>query len=233
MLTRDQVEQSLPATLKGAATQQFTDRINNIVSDPVVAEQIRDNFVSYTSVLKDGRFKTEDYLSAVTYVSFKLMGLSNQEAYMRTFPQRYQQLLAKNTSAKDISAYVSAYNKGKLVNLILEQTLVPSWVLNQDIFQKAINTQFELMTTAQSEKVRTEAANSILTHLKRPETKAINLNLGVNESSGLTELKAMMTDLAQRQREAIENGTPTKLIAAQPIVDAEYSEVDTDKTGTR
>lgn len=228
MLTRDQVEQALPPSLKGAATQQLTDRINNVVSDPVVAEHIRENFVSYTSVLSDGRFKTEDYLSAVTYVSYKLMGLSNQDAYIRTFPQRYQQLLAKNTSSKDIAAYVSAYNKGKLVNLILEQTLVPSWVLNQDIYQKAINTQFELMTTATSEKVRTEAANSILTHLKRPEVKAINLNLGVQENSGLTELKNLMTDLAQKQRSAIESGTPTQLIAAQPIVDGEYTDVAAD-----
>lgn len=231
MLTRDQVEQALPPNLKAAATQQFTDRINNLVADPVVAEQIRDNFVSYTSVLKDGRFKTDDYLSAVAYVSFKVMGMSNQDAYVRTFPQRYQQLLAKNTSSKDIAAYVSAYNKGKLVNLILQQTLVPTWVLNADTYQKAINTQLDLMMNAQSEKVRTEAANSILTHLKRPEVKEVNLNLGVQESSGLTELKSMMTQLAQKQIEAIESGTPTLQIAAQPIIEAEYVEVDPGKTG--
>ena len=231
MLTREQVEQALPPNLKSAATQQLTDRINNAVTDPVVAEHVRENFVSYTSVLQDGRFKTEDYLSAVTYVSYKLMGLSNQEAYARTSPSRYQQLLAKNTSSKDIAAYVSAYNKGKLVNLILEQTLVPSWVLNQDIYQKAINTQFELMTTATSEKVRTEAANSILTHLKRPEVKSINLNLGVQENSGLTELKAMMGQLAEKQLEAIQSGTPTQLIAAQPLIEGEYVEVDSGQAG--
>lgn len=233
MLTRDQVEQALPANLKNAATQQLTDKINNAVTDPVIAEQVRDNFISYTGVLRDGRFRTDDYLYAVTYVSYKLMGLSNQDAYIRTFPQRYQTLLAKGTSSKDIAAYVSAYNKGKLVNLILEQTLVPTWVLNQDTYQKAVNTQLDLMLNANSEKVRCEAANSILTHLKRPEVKSINLNLGVQESSGLTELKSMMRDLAERQKEAIESGTPTGLIAAQPIIDAEYSEIDTDKTGTR
>lgn len=225
------MEQALPPSLKTAATQQLTDRINNIVADPIVAEQVRENFVSYTSVLKDGRFKTDDYLSAVTYVSFKLMGDSNQDAYAKTFPQRYQQLLAKGTSSKDIAAYVSAYNKGKLVNLILEQTLVPTWVLNQSIYQQAINTQADLMLNANSEKVRSDAADSLLNHLKRPEAKAINLNLGVQENSGLTELKGMLTKLAEAQREAISNGTPTNLIAAQPIVDGEYVEADTGKTG--
>jgi hypothetical protein len=233
MLTREQVEQALPPNLKNAATQQLTDRVNNIVSDPLIAEQIRENFISYTTVLKDGRFKTDDYLSAVTYVSFKLMGLSNQDAYMRTFPNRYQQLLAKGTSSKDIAAYVSAYNKGKLVNLILDQTLVPVWVLNQDVYQKAINVQADLMLNANSEKVRSDAADSLLNHLKRPEVKAVNLNLGVQENSGLTELKDLLTQLAEKQRQAISNGTPTRLIAAQPIIEGEYTAVDSDQTGAR
>ena len=233
MLTREQVEQALPPNLKNSATQQLTDKINNIVSDPLIAEQIRENFISYTSVLKDGRFKMEDYLQAVAYVSYKLMGMSNQDAYIRTFPQRYQQLLAKGTPSKDIAAYVSAYNRGKLVNLILEQTLVPTWVLNQAVYQKAINVQAELMLTANSEKVRSDAADSLLNHLKRPETKSVNLNLGVQESSGLTELKGMLTQLAEKQREAISSGVPTNLIAAQPIIEAEYVELDTDQTGTR
>ena len=67
MLTREMVEKSLPANLKSAATQQLTDQINNIVSDPLIAQQVRDNFISYSSVLKDGKFKTEDYLHAVAY----------------------------------------------------------------------------------------------------------------------------------------------------------------------
>ena len=228
MLSVDEVAQALPANLKSAATQQLTDLVNNIVSDPLVAEQVRDNFIGYANVLKDGKFKIEDYVHAVTYVSFKLMGYSNQEAYYRTFPQRHQALLAKGASKKDISAYVSAYHKGKLVNLIMEQTLIPTWVLNQDIFQKAINVQADLMVNATSEKVRAEAANSLLTHLKRPEAKEVNLKLGVTEDPALGQLQEALRNLAVQQIDAIENGVPTRQIAAQPIVDAEYSEVDTD-----
>lgn len=221
MLTVQEVERALPANLKSAATQPFVDQINNIVSDPLVAEQVRDNFISYTKVLQDGKFKTEDYLHAVTYVSFKLMGLSNQDAYFKTFPARHQALVAKGTTAKDISSYVSAYNKGKLVNMILEQTLVPSWVLNQDIYQKAINTQAELMLTAQSELVRTQAANSLLTHLAKPKEAGPLVNIDMRENSGMTELKDMLRTLANRQQEAIQGGVSTKVIAEQAIVDAE------------
>lgn len=228
MLTKNEIEKALPPSLKSAATQQLTDMVNNITSDPLIAEQVRNNFISYASVLKDGKFKTEDYLNAVTYVSFKLMGMTNQDAYIKTFPQRYQALIAKGTSSRDIAAYVSAYNKGKLVNLILEQCLVPSWVLNQDLYQKAINVQADLMLTANSEKVRTDAANSLLTHLKKPEGKDFQISIDVNENSGMTELKNALTELAQSQRRAIESGTSPKEIAASKLIEAEYVEVDPD-----
>lgn len=226
MLSVQDVKQALPATLRSAATQELTDKINNIVADPIVAEQIRDNFVSYAAVLKDGKFKTEDYLHAVTYVSFKLMGYNNEEAYARTFPSRHQQLLAKGASRKEISAYVSAYHKGKLVNLIMEQTLVPTWVLNQDLFQRAINVQADLMINATSEKVRTEAANSLLSHLKRPEAKGLDIRMEVTDSSGMKELKDTLVKVAQQQQKAIESGITTREIAASPIYDAEYVDVE-------
>jgi hypothetical protein len=207
----------------------LVDMINNVVSDPVIAEQIRENFLSYTAVLKDVKFKTEDYLNAVAYVSFKLMGLSNQDAYFRTFPQRHAALVAKGTSSKDISAYVSAYNKGKLVNLILEQTLVPTWVLNADVYQKAINTQADLMINAQSELVRTQAANSILTHLAKPKAAGPLINLDMRENSGMNELRNVLTELATRQRDLIQNGqATTKEIADQRIIEGELSDGSVD-----
>ncbi len=225
MLTVDVVAKSLPANLKSAATQQFVDQINNIVTDPIIAEQVRENFISYTKVLQEGKFKTEDYLHAVTYVSFKLMGYSNQDSYFRTFPQRHQALVVRGTSAKDIAAYVSAYNKGKLVNLILEQSLVPSWVLNQDAYQKAINTQVELMQNAQSEMVRTQAANSLLTHLTKPKEVGPLINFDMRENSGMNELRDLLGKVASKQQEAIRNGTSTKDIANQAIIEGEAKEV--------
>lgn len=217
MLTVDTVVRALPPTLRGSVDQALVDKINNIVTDPLIAEQVRENFISYTSVLQDGRFKTEDYLHAVTYVSFKLMGMSNKDAYFRTFPARYQALVAKGTSDKDISAYVAAYAKGKLVNLIMEQSLVPTWVLNQDIYQKAINTQAHLMVNANSEMVRTQAANSILTHLAKPKEAGPLINFDMRENSGMNELRDMLKKVAEKQIEAINSGAATKDITGQII----------------
>ena len=217
-LTLHQVAHALPPNLKNNVTQQLVDNINNCVADPIMAEAIKDNFLSYTQVLSEGKFKTEDYLSAVMYVSFKLMGMTNQDAYARTFPARYRTLLNNGTSAKDISSYVSMYNKGRLVNLILEKSLIPTWVLNQHIYQKAINVQADLMSNANSEMVSMQAANSILTHLAKPKEVGPLINLDLREGSGLNELKATLTQLAQQQRDLIGQGVTTKSIADQGLV---------------
>lgn len=219
LITLGGLSKALPANLKQSATQELVDKLNSISSDPVVGENIRDNFISYTRVLQSGKFRTEDYLNAVQYVSYKLMGDTNKDAYFRTFPQRYQALLAKGTTDKDISSYVSAYNNNKLVNLILEQSLIPSWVLNQDLYQRALSVQAELMTSAFSEKVRCDAANSLLSHLTKPKETGPLLNIDLRESSGMTELKEAMKALAQKQLDVLSKGGTVKQIAEHNIMD--------------
>lgn len=218
-LTLDNVKRAVPAKLKDSIEQSFVDKLNNLANDPIVADQIRNNFISYAHVINDGKFSIEEYLSAVKYVSFKLMNLTNVDSYARTFPQRYSGLLAKGTSQKDIASYVSAYNRGKLVNLILEQTLVPSWVLNQDIYQKAINTQAELMNNAKSERVKCMAADSILKALAKPEAAGPLVNIDMKESSGINELKQALVELAANQKKSIEKGilTPKNIVEAEII----------------
>lgn len=219
-ITKELVARALPGNLKSAATDQLADMINQISADPLIAEQIRENFLSYASVLKEGKFKVEDYLNAVAYCSYKLMGDSNQDAYFKTFPQRYANLVAAGRTPKEISAYVSAYAKGQLVNKIMEQTLVPSWVLNQHMYQAALNTQFKLMTNEDvSPKVRSDAADSLLTHLAKPKEAGPLINIDMGETSGMNELKDALARMAQQQQTLINAGVSTKEIAAQDIVD--------------
>lgn len=225
-ITKELVARALPGNLKSAATDQLADMINQISTDPLIAEQIRDNFLSYTSVLKDGKFKVEDYLNAVAYCSYKLMGDSNQDAYFKTFPQRYANLVAAGRTPKEISSYVAAYAKGQLVNKIMEQTLVPSWVLNQHMYQAALNTQFKIMTDEDvSPKVRSDAADSLLTHLAKPKEVGPLINIDMGETSGMNELKDALARMAQQQQTLINAGVSTKEIAAQDIVDVTPKEI--------
>ncbi|QDH84619.1 hypothetical protein Axy22_072 [Achromobacter phage vB_AxyP_19-32_Axy22] len=218
MLTQEQIIKALPANLKVAVTPEFVDLVNNVTQDQLAAEHIRENFISFAHVMKEGKFKTEDYLNAVAYVSYKHMGLSNKDAYFKVFPGREQALVARGVSSKDIAAYVSAYHRGKLVNLIMEQSLVPMWIVNQDNYQKAINVQVDLMQNAVSEKVRCDAANSILTHLAKPKEAAVAINVDLRQNSGMEEMQATLRQLAQQQQVLIQNGVNTSVITGSNLV---------------
>ena len=206
-LTIEQFKTALPDKVKKSINQELIDQINNTLADPEMFEAYRDNLLSYTRVMADGRFKISSYIDAVRYVSHKLMGCTNIEAYTKTFPDKYQRFIQQGVSSKDIASYVTAYNKSKLVNLIFEQTLIPSYVLNQDLYQKALNVQAELMLDDSiSPKVRSDAANSLLTHLKMPETQKVELEIGMKEDSSIQALRATTLELARQQRMMMEAG---------------------------
>lgn len=216
MITVSDLEQALPKALQSAATPALATKINQISNDPDAAQAIRENFITYASVLKEGRFKTEDYLNAVAYISYKMMGHSNQDAWKRTFPSRYASMVAAGKSDKEISSHVSHYNKNKLVGLVREQCIIPPHVLYNDVLHRAIVTQAELMQdTKVSPKVRSDAANSLMTHLKPPEKKEVALSIGVEESDGMKELKEMLANLAKKSQDLIAQGMNTAAIAEQ------------------
>lgn len=227
-LTVTDLKQALPANLKRSANQALVDKINSVTNDPIVAEHFRDNFITYAGVLQEGRYKTDDYINAVMYVSHKLMGKTNQDAYAATFPKRWQELAARGTSTKDISSYVSAYSKGKLVNAVLEQSIVPTWVLNQDAHQKAINTQVRLMTTAKSELVQQQAANSLLTHLAKPQAAGPLVNIDMREDAGMAAMMKQINELASAQRNAVQNGASTVSDIAGSVLIEHEKEEDQD-----
>lgn len=219
VLTVEQFKQVLPSQFKTTVNQELIDNINKTLSDPEMYEYYRDNVLSYAHVMREGKFKMDDYINAVKYCSHKIMGGSNIDAFVKTFPDRYQNYLANGLNSKDISAHVTAYNKNKLVNLILEQSMIPSWVLNQDMYQKALNVQCELMMTANSEKVRSDAANSLLTHLRPPEVTKVELDIGLKKDSAMEDLKSTLTELALKQQQFIGAGvTHLTEVAKQKLV---------------
>lgn len=228
LITLEEVRASVPTKLQSVVSQSLVDKLNYLNSEvPEAAENIRDNFITYVDVLQEGKYKLEDYLNAIKYVSFKLMNKTNRDAYRLTFPDRFRRMKESGNAEKDIDSIISAYNRNKLVNKIYEKTIIPSWILNQDAYQEAINTQVRLMRTASSERVQAMAADSILNHLKRPEniTQA-QLNINVGTGSFIDELQKNLVNLAQSQKELIKSGVSTKEIAEQRIiVDVEPEEV--------
>lgn len=213
---------ALPDNIRKTVTDEVINGINAAVSDPQFYEYYRNNLLSYGHVLKEGKFTVKQYSAAVRYVSYKLMGLTNQEAWMKTFPDKYQYFAQKGTSAKDISSYVHAYHNTKLVNLVMEQSLVPVHVVGRDLFWKALQVQAELMQTATSEKVRSDAANSVLNTLRPPETKKMELDINHKDDGTLEALRAATQQLVDQQANAIATGLHTAgQVAGYRVIEAE------------
>ncbi len=219
MLTLKEVQDSLPVGQRGHITQDMVNQLNQLSKDPNEARYIRENFVTFAQVLSEGRFKLGDYVRAVMYVSHKIMGKSNLDSYKATFPDRHTKMVSDGLQPKDIASYVSAYNKGKLVNLVYERAAIPTWVLNQDMFQSALNIQYEIMNDVSvSDKVRVEAANSLLTHLKKPENNKAELKIDIAMNDGMQALEQRLAEMASTQMKVIEGkAMSVQDVAAMPL----------------
>jgi hypothetical protein len=219
LMTEEQFKAAMPVTIKKNINPAIIDDINNALLDSETREQFKENLLSYTSVMKEGRFKITGYINAVKYVSFKLLGSTNKDAYIKTFPDKYVNFLACGVPQKDIASYSTAFNGSKLVQLIFAQSMMPTHVLNAPMFQEALNTQADLMMTAKSEKVRSDAANSLLTHLKPPEVAKVELDVTLKQDESIKELAKTTMELARAQRLAIEAGARTpKAIAESNVI---------------
>ena len=218
-LTQAEVKAALPPHLHSAATPAFVDKLNNIAADPETAREVEQNFISYSKVLMEGKYKTEDYLNAVAYTTYKLLGHTNQDAFNFTFPDRVRRMVAAGYDKQKQSSFVAAYHKGQLVSSILQQAIIPAFVLHQSKFHDAINTQHEIATDVNAlNKDRVAAADSLIKALTPPQAKEVNVNLGVQQSSGMAELQETIRALALEQREFIANGGDVHQIAASKLI---------------
>lgn len=226
-ITLDLLRQSLPRSQRGLATQELVDRMN-AATNGEEADILRENLLGYIEVLQEGKFKITDYISAVKYCSYKLMDKTNRTAWALTFPDRFTRLMADPTLCEEIDSYVTAYNKGKLVNLIMAQSLTPVSVLNAGLYQKVINNQFTLAMTAKSEMVRAQAGASLLNALKPPETQKVKVDVNVKHDSSVELLQEAMMKLVETQQQAIGQGVPLQQIAAQKLITLDEEVIDVE-----
>ena len=213
-LTEEEFKEALPKGMRKGVNPLLMMSINNTLAEEEEWEQYRENLLGYANVLSQGKFPITKYLQAVRYAGYKFMTMTNREAFNRTFPEKQKRWDAQGVTLKDQSSYHTAFNKSKLVVLIMGQAMIPTHILNQDIFQQAINTQASIMNdTKVSPMVRMQAANSLLTHLKAPEVKKIELDIGVTTTTVQEDYRLVMNQMAEKQLEWMEKGGDVKEIA--------------------
>ena len=227
-IPEEALRRALPAHVRGNLTEEMVENLNNIVADDAYKEIFRENLLGYTTVIKEGKFKLQDYVNAVRYITYKAMGSKDIDAYAKTFPDRYQRLVEEGTSNKAISAYASAYKKTKLVQTMFEQSMIPVHIANADIFQAAVNEQAHLMVHAKSEKVRSDAADSLIRHLKPPETKKMEVDITQKQDDSIGALREVTEQLVKQQQAMLENNTLTADQVAKSKLHANVIEEDAE-----
>lgn len=221
MLTVPEVLSIVPRQHKSKITQEFIDTLNGMVKDPTMAEVYQKNVITYADVLRDGRFKLTDYFNAVMYVSYKMMGLGNLAAYQKVFPDKCKDMVARNMPQKDMQAYAAMFNKNKLVTLIYEQTLIPDHIMYASVRHRAIAAQANLLNSS-NEHVVQKAADSLMNHLKAPESAKISIEMGAKDSGVLSDLTNALNVLSRKQSDAIAVGSHSvKEIAHSRIIEGE------------
>lgn len=212
-------------------TQDLVDKLNDWGKDPKLMESYGENVLSYINVLKEGKFKITDYMNAVRFVSYKLMGYSDIDAYIITFPERYERLLADGVPREDMSPYVSAYKKNALVVKIFEQTVIPIHVLNNHMAQDSLNELMKIGLHGRSEMARVVALSKVLDKTDAPETKKMQLDMNVNTGDAIADLRTMLSEAANEQLEYIEKGRIDlkTLGALKPKSEDDVIEVDVDE----
>jgi len=234
-LTLDQLKACAPLKIRKNITQDMCNLVNSACDDENEREIFRENILTFSDVLMEGKWKYQSYIDAVKYVSHKMLGNGNTLAWSKVFPKRYQKMIDAGYSSKDISAHTTQFNQRPIVTKIMERTLIPIHVLNSDILQEAIRVQAFLMKNAKSETVRTKAAANLIENLKAPETLKVDLKVGVSNDT-VEDLREVTRALAVEQRRMIESGGMTAQGIAEmevikkeeEIVEAEFVEMEPD-----
>jgi len=229
MLTLEAVQKLVPKQQRTLITKEFLNRIERSVKRHDEAEEIKKNYISYLHVLKTGRYRMDDYLNAVTYVTFKLLNYTNINAYAATFPERY----ARITRDKgQVDAYASLYNSNKLVNEIYAQTVIPTHILNAPLHQEALSTLAGVIKDPDIKGlVKVKACEAILEYTKAPTIIESKLTIGIEQQQTISDLRQVTEQLADTLKVALQEGkTNLRHVADMNIVDVdEYEEVDEEE----
>lgn len=195
--------------------------------DSVMREHYRDNLVGVIDVIKEGeRIKFADYVKAVKFCSYKMAGYTDTRAYSLTFPERIERMAREGISNANLYVYANSYAKNKVVVEIMAKLMVPTHIMYQDYFHMAVKTQVEIMTDDKvSPKVRSDAANSLMTHLKQPEIKQAELSINTNDSGIINQLSEALNNLSKGHKELLSQGRTTlKDISEAVIIEVEKDE---------
>lgn len=178
-------------------------------SNPAIAEHFRNICINVMDSMygNGSRINLQDYLNAALFVTYRNTGDTKVKAYTKTFPDRVQRMQREGQSMTHLNSYADTYSKNQCVIDIQAKMLLPTHIVCHDLFYEAMRVTVDIMNDDKvSPKVRVDAANSIMNHTKQPEIKKQELDIKINDSNEIEQLKQALFDLSAKQRNDIIEG---------------------------
>ena len=205
------------------AKKEMISRVNKIIAseNPTYAEYFRNIWVDSLDLMSSSNtggkaYSYKELANACLFMTYRMAGDTKIKAYCKVFPERFERLKNEGENNSRLYEYAELYSRNKICTEIATKISIPTHILYQDAFHKAMRVSVDIMMDEKvSPKVRVEAAANVMNHTKQPEIKKAELDISIKETDDLQQLRQALSDLSSKQH--------------QMILDGNYSVVDVSK----
>lgn len=225
LLSYDEIKEILPTTIGKNLHPEAVLQLTRDMGSTEAVEAFRDNALGYRNVLEKGKFSAAEYFAAVKFMTYRAMGHNNRECYELTFPDRVERL-KKDRKYGNVNAYVHAYTRSRLIELMTRQFSVPLYLLYHDRAHEAIETLATIMVDQKANTMaRVKAADSLLAHLAPPVDTKLDVQVSVKQTDEFDAIIGNIADIAKHQRTSIGDGRSTAKEIAEARIVSEVHDV--------
>ena len=213
ILTVEDVQNALPSR-KNAITQELVDVLNEVKDEAEFqGEPLLNTAVVYEKLMINNKASVREFVDAIRFCAYLVtMDDNYTEAYKKTFYYRdfvKERISADTKSIKyaELTSAASRYRRNnKLVADLLVYSQAPLEIMFLGWRYKAVGVLADTMMNAKLDRDKINAAKELLVATKGPETKRIELDIGVKENSAIASLNEQLSVMAGKQVMLLESG---------------------------
>jgi len=222
-LTLDLVQSQMRPSQRLTVSEDTVDEIQKLAEDPDYGQEFLDNYLDHLNIFKEAAGRSHSqYLYAIKFFSLVEAGNSLTDAYIKVFPQRYedrkQNFPFEERNKSIMRGEASRFNMTMLVNEIRRVATIPVQLIHRHLLHEAILEQADLMRTARSEMVRQKAGACLIEQLKPADDQVLKVEVEDGAKSVIADLQKAATQLATAQHATVLAGGSVKEIAGAKLV---------------
>lgn len=196
-LTVEKLKYFLPKGSKVKVDQSTVDLVNKLIDESSCNRGLmEERLMSHLHLLGPG-VGLKQLLKGIQFVTLSVTpGLTQEKAYLITFPEKAQELLSEG---RDASSFASQYASTKIPQTIMQNVQIGPSITYAPLRHQLVNKYLELSNGKDahgypcSPTVQLNATIALMEYIKIPEAMTINMNHGVAD-----EAKAIQQNLADQ-----------------------------------